>query len=350
VDNNDNLVVPFAGFMPALFCLHANSSSLFCGTSDGVFQTSSSGGSWTRMYQGMMDESFRYPAIYAMTENSTHIFAGASYFNGMYVSTDGGGTWTIKNSGLPENLDIFCMIVVESEVFAGTDKGIYKTSNNGGSWISVSSGLPVGYNIFSLAVAGSKIFAATNGAGVFVSDNSGESWTEKNNGLSCLMLSSMVASNKSLFAGHDYGVSVSSDNGANWFDIIEGLPQNTFVLSLGANTTELYAAVGGGDVWRMDLSEVNVKKNREKAAVISSLRTYNSSNEIHVAFSLEQPQNITFRIYNVSGAEVAFPVNDHFIAGAHNISLKGPNIAPGSYILHMHTLTGIQTKNIILLK
>jgi photosystem II stability/assembly factor-like uncharacterized protein len=346
-DNNDNLIIPFTDYRPQLFCIYATGSNLLCGTSDGVYMTGNTGGSWTRMYEGMMDESFRYPAIYAITQNSTHVFAGASYFNGMYVSTNGGASWAIKNSGLSANLDIFSMTVMDNVVYAGTDKGIFKSSDNGNAWVSASRGLPESYNIFGIAVIGSKLFAATNGAGVYMSDDQGDKWIASNDGLSCLMLSSIVSSGDDLYAGHDFGVAASSDEGANWFDVNVDLPDDAYVLSLGITGKDLYAAVGGGEVWYLNIDEVTVKSSAQKPAVQIPFNVC-CSNGITVRFTFPGTQHVRLNMVDLSGKRIAALADAVFTAGSHEVRVPRPDIAPGFYVLQMQLPSGVIARRIAL--
>jgi hypothetical protein len=71
-----------------------------------------------------------------------------------------------------------------NNIFAGTIRdGVFLSTNSGTSWTAANTGLPANAQIHSLAVSGSNIFAGTWGAGVFLSQNNGNSWTSVNSGL-----------------------------------------------------------------------------------------------------------------------------------------------------------------------
>jgi len=113
--------------------------------------------------------------------------------------------------------------VYGNNLFAGTSyNGVYKTTDNGTSW--TFSGLP-NHFVLDFAHSGSNLFAGSwneltnrNGGGVFLSIDSGESWTEVNNGLLNKYVLALIIKDNILFAGTDYngGLFKSTDNGTSW--------------------------------------------------------------------------------------------------------------------------------------
>lgn len=69
----------------------------------------------------------------------TNLFAGTNgslypQYNGVYLSTDNGSSWTAVNSGLT-NTSILSLAVMGTNLFAGTaGSGVYRSTNNGASW------------------------------------------------------------------------------------------------------------------------------------------------------------------------------------------------------------------------
>jgi len=84
-------------------------------------------------------------------------------------------------------MNVFCLCwttpATPGFIYAGTDSGVYISSNSGGSWTAVSSGLPSGAAVTSLAVdsaTSTTLYAGTDASGVYMSTNWGESWTAAN--------------------------------------------------------------------------------------------------------------------------------------------------------------------------
>ena len=60
---------------------------------------------------------------------------------------------------------------------------------------------PDGGRVNSFAISETNIFAGTSGAGVFLSTNNGDSWTEVNTGLTSTNVYSLAISGTNIFAG-----------------------------------------------------------------------------------------------------------------------------------------------------
>ncbi len=63
----------------------------------------------------------------------------------MFKTTDGGGSWSAVNTGLPAT--VVSRLAVDattspSTVYASTDHGVFKTTDGGASWSPANTGLP----------------------------------------------------------------------------------------------------------------------------------------------------------------------------------------------------------------
>lgn len=81
-------------------------------------------------------------------------------------------------------------------------------------WIQTNG--PYGGYVNVLTAGGSNLYAGTSGGGVFISTNSGASWTGINTGLTDMNIQSLAASGTNLLAGTPYSVFLSTDNGTSW--------------------------------------------------------------------------------------------------------------------------------------
>src|SRR5438876_11823660 len=85
---------------------------------------------------------------------------------GRSKSTNGGGSWTAVNTGLP-NLYVTALAIdpqISATLYAGSDSGLFKSTNGGGGW----SAVPPRSNTFYVAVvpvAPTTLSAATAAAG-----------------------------------------------------------------------------------------------------------------------------------------------------------------------------------------
>ncbi len=155
-------------------------ATVFAGVGGGVLRSNDGGQTWT-----MTALSLPAPAItiLALSPNFAEdglVFAG-SMEDGFFVSADKGHQWRTWNFGLLD-LNVLCLAIdpdfKHSEIlFAGTENGLFRSTNSGHSWREVnfpSEHAP----ILSLAVRQNRLFAGTEASGLFISDDSGLSWSQ----------------------------------------------------------------------------------------------------------------------------------------------------------------------------
>ncbi len=172
-----------------------NGANLLVGTKGGgVFQSSASGTpSWNAVNSGLSGMYIQSLAICG-----AYIYAGTKGGGVFQSPATGTPTWTAVNSGLTLDSSLVTLAVSGTSIYAGTDNGVFLSTNNGGSWTPVNTGLS---NLFisSLAVSGSNIFAGTFGDTVYLSTNSGASWSVF--GATNATILSLAVNSSNLFAG-----------------------------------------------------------------------------------------------------------------------------------------------------
>jgi hypothetical protein len=145
----------------------SSSSTLFAGTLFGVYRTTNNGTSWEHTSTGFPDTNIN---IYSLAVSGSNLLAG-TYADGVFLSTNNGTSWTSANSGPTHigNSTIYSFAMSGSNVFASSDSGIFHSTNNGASWISLDTSLnsvtysPVyGVSIYSLIVVDSNLYAGTD--------------------------------------------------------------------------------------------------------------------------------------------------------------------------------------------
>ena len=166
----------------------------------GIYRSSDGGATWTLWAPVKQFQLPRRIGVVAIDPfDSKHIrIGGVSHIetepSGLFVTTDGGVTWTRENFVSP--LGYFCHAIVfhptkPGVIFAGifergAQSGIWRTTDGGANWTHLTTGLPSAdsFRRTSLAVAPSKpdtIYALASDAeegvlGVFVSKNMGNTW------------------------------------------------------------------------------------------------------------------------------------------------------------------------------
>lgn len=189
-------------------------------------------------------------------DNSDAIYASAGY--GLFYSDDNGLSWTERNDGFSSiaMLNYKCFAFIESsKVLTGTSDGVYISENNGELWENCL----ISQRVYHIQIFNDKIFAGTYEGGVFFSDDGGDSWSQKNEGLDWLSV---------------YSFAVDSEN------------------YLWCNTPEgIYKSMD-------DLVSVEIEsQNRNDFFIYPNP----CSNDLNLLLPNKQFQNISLKIFNVDG-------------------------------------------------
>jgi photosystem II stability/assembly factor-like uncharacterized protein len=282
------LVISLAAFKGGLYACISTSPGY-----SSVYSTINHGNTWKPFSMELPSN----PYVYSLSILDTCIFAGTN--KGIFVSNAQGKMWKAANEGLPSNVYVYAITGNEKELFAGTwESGLYKSIDKGKTWQEANSGLPLHARIYSLAMAGSRIYAGTNG-GVFLSVNKGETWSFANSGLS-----------------------------------------NVFVCALAISENSVYA--GSNQVYKRDiLAEVNnIQPVQDGIELVP-----NPSNGFFYVQSNEAEDNITeLFITNMEGVEIyriASAVSSRQVV---DISFS----SKGFYLLHLQTKKGMNIKKIVI--
>lgn len=193
---------------------------------DGVWRLGDSPYKWEKLgTTGLTNQS-----IWALAGSGNNFYAGGN--GGVYLSTDGGATWTVRNTGMTFSV-IQALALDGGKMYAGTQQGtgatneVWVSEDNALTWKKLGNGIaadfPVGFanRIFEMAVVGGKLFAAST-SGVLMFD--GTKWNTAYRGPNIVSFFSLTASGNTLFAGSWYhGIARSTDGGATWEFVTNGL-------------------------------------------------------------------------------------------------------------------------------
>jgi len=132
------------------------SATLYAATSEGVYKSSDSGATWTAKNSGLPSDK-RAMALVVNPQDSNILYVtiwsapgSATWAGGVYKSINGGETWVVKNSGLPQKpgnvegrTSNYPALVMDSShpdiLYVGNnswtpDPGVYKTEDGGEHW------------------------------------------------------------------------------------------------------------------------------------------------------------------------------------------------------------------------
>lgn len=220
----------------------------------GVYLSSNGGASWTAATGQPANKRVKALVIHPTTRTTLY---AATYGNGIYVSNNSGDTWSAcANGGLSGAAlnAVFLVVDTNGKLYAGTEAGIF-TSSDCTSWSPVNNGLTVSAATPPVALAidpttPANVYTGLDGAGVFISANSGGLWTAATTQPTNLRVKALVIkpgdSTKLYAATYGGGIFQSANSGLAWI-ACAGQPTNQNVISLTIDATgRLYAGTEAG--------------------------------------------------------------------------------------------------------
>jgi len=231
---NTGLGIPPNSMQVQAFAI--SGSNIFAGMDAGVYLSTNSGTSWTSVSSGL-----NYATVSALAISGGNLFAG-TYSNGVYLSTNNGTSWIAVDSGLTSSR-VYAFCVVGSALYAATDGGIFVSTNSGTSWTSTGYSGPA---VTALAFSDTSFFAGTFGAGIYLSSDTGKTWTPANSGLTRGNITALGISGSSVFAGTDGGgIFLSTNNGGGWTAVNSGV-NAAYVHAFAFSGGDVFAGTSGG--------------------------------------------------------------------------------------------------------
>jgi photosystem II stability/assembly factor-like uncharacterized protein len=184
-----------------------------------VIKSTDGGTTWSDV-SGSIPPAGNYISVIAVHPTDSDIIYAPTRNEGIYRSTNGGGSWT-QVSTFEGSMSIATTSADPGLVLIGSDVVVYKSTNAGGIWTTVDSGLR-GRNNRGCAISSTNALNAYlgNNYGCFKSTNAGDDWIDANNGLYLGRITSLgiaPSSPSSIYTSFpEVGVFKSIDNGLSW--------------------------------------------------------------------------------------------------------------------------------------
>ena len=238
-----------------------NAKILYVATNDYIYKTRDGGETWENLSRGMS-----HSRVISMGIDPTYpatIYAGTKG-DAVFKSYDGGQRWVSQRTGLDDNTitSVVNQFVFDpthsNRLFVATTMGVFESEDGGESWKKRMDGMKEVLMVVTLALDPlhpSTLYAGTSG-GMYKTENKAQRWEKTNNGLvppelikssRALGVQSVVVdphAPETLYAATLNGLYRSDDGAKSWTRIGQSLPDQMIsaVVLDRANPGVLYVA------------------------------------------------------------------------------------------------------------
>ncbi|MBI1936791.1 MAG: T9SS type A sorting domain-containing protein [Ignavibacteriales bacterium] len=314
--------------------------------------------------------SFDYNKIYALDYSGGVSHPIPIDINQIYKSSDAGNNWQKISPTFGSSVAFDFSIVKDSLLFALTEisfsqQDFYKSTDDGYSWYSVSHPSFVSQEIFADDKLDCRVYLAS----YFITDDCGSTWTSVNSPFSDSRYLSLYidTAGSKLYLMETTGIYVSDKQTINWQKLsgTENLPlwpgyqqydigalKNVFLIGKA-----MYVGTLSGIYKKDDITDIENEQTFDSKDYYLSQNYPNPFNpstmiEYRIPFVETLLQQVTLKIYDILGREVATLVNKHHQPGNHSVVFKteGTDLSSGIYFYKLTAGSYQLTKKMLLLK
>lgn len=287
-------------------------------------------------------------------------------WNGYVVSTTNAGfNWTIQVHDSLRSLQAIRFYDAANGVMIGKRSGgnnasvLLRTSDRGISWSSVPIGFTDEYSALCVIDSVHWVIGCKNGA-LLVSTDGGGTWARYQYSVNGIPLTSMITSVASTqqviyfttgMQGYSGGIFRSVDLGQTVQQVYSG---GQALRSIAVTDSGSGIAVGdSGYIVRMVKGTTAVINGQERSVKGFSLgqnypNPFNPSTTI--PFQLHRAGDVTIRIYDRLGREVAVVADGYRDAGTHSVRWDADGVSSGAYVMRLSMGSQMETRTIVLVR
>ena len=192
---------------------------------------------------------------YALDTNSdgTKLVAADLVSGNVYTSTDSGANWTTRTSAGARNWTAVAISSDGTKMAAVTQNNyIYLSNDSGATWTSQTSAGSRSWVSVAMSADGNKIVAVVSGAvsgGIWTTSNFGGAWNQRSTPSGSPDWRSVAASadgSKLAAAASGGSIWLSNDSGATWSEAAGTGPNTWSAIDISDDASVMVAAIGQG--------------------------------------------------------------------------------------------------------
>lgn len=345
-------------------CFQPQNSNYVLGETqnNGVVRSVNNGVSWTNATSGLTGSGAWVAPIVAHPD-SVEIFYTAR--GQVFKTTNMGGSWFAISTGTSGTIGQMAISKTDPKIMFATSGGtIYRSNDGGYTFVLSNTGVPnktitsVNIHPDSSKVAvltqsgfgGNKIHKTTDGGATWFSINGNLPDSPINDGL----IYYPGYSTNVVLAATDVGVFMTNNNGTNWTELADGLP-NTVAIHLDFNQASGKLRIGthGRGVYELNgtlIGITNYNSNVPEKFYLKQNYPNPFNPTTKISFGVVKSGFVNLKVYDALGREVSNLVNENLKSGSYEVTFRGDNLSSGMYFYKLSVNDFTETKKMLMVK
>jgi len=234
-----------------------DSRVIAAGGENGLWLTRDGGETWERI--APWDDPKMNPIVSLTFDpwDSKILYAGTPHL--AWKTADGGATWQLIHERMLDDSDVFSILVDDrrrQRIFAATCGGIYRSADGGAGWVKLNEAKDASFRTYHIAQnpLQPNVLLAGTSRGLVKSVDSGDTWRRLSAQSTRWIAFDPARPNRVFIATDEAGLYRSDDAGESLQAINQGFSNRRFA-TLAAIENSLYVTTGGGSLLRRADSE-----------------------------------------------------------------------------------------------
>ncbi|MFV1884819.1 MAG: T9SS type A sorting domain-containing protein [Balneola sp.] len=336
-------------------------------------KSTDAGSNWAVQTADYSNFPFFFTATQFAAINDTLVLTSTARSAGILKSVDGGATWNsfIEFSDNDQNKGINGLESYGSYFFlsaSSNGEGLFRSHRDSSRWVNILSLDGVSESMYGFSIDSDGILYALTHEGIQFSEDSGETWTLKTSAE--LGISETGTPTHIKVMGEDLLIAFANggeapsilklkkDFSSQAEDISTGFTTdgvNTRVLTLETTSTSVLATRVGVATALYLYNGGQFSTNSEAEDDVQGFQlSQNYPNPFNpnttISFSIPEVSEVSLKVFNMLGQEVATLVEGQMNAGSQTLSFDASNLSSGVYIYRLQAGSKVQTKRMLLIK
>lgn len=325
--------------------IYEKDGAIFLGNISGIMRSTNQGENWGYLTNGFSIGNQQGVHQIITTQKGSILAATGG---GLFRSVNNGDNWT-KLTVFGSNVQIFAVFERENgDLYASANRKLYKSTNDGSNWeetpmgnlISPAVNLDNNIDVLNYVIDTKNNHYINFGAKYYLkSSDEGKNWRTVNlpaDGFGNENVKDiLVGNNDSLFIATNRNIYLSTDEGSTHQLFNNGLTSKNLHKLHKTSSGKIFLLTNGSGIMKLSNATSAVREftnNSNSFVRVSS----NSTSSIQVSFELIIPENVTVKLYDVSGKTLSTIIHQNYTAGKHHETIHR-NLPKGIYLYSFST-------------